>query len=142
MGVMMLTRISKKKVFFRNALAKIGLAKPLYKYNFSDSCPKGIVQDFSTDGMLGRLDARCVIQDALKDASIPHIYYSVDRVLTNTSTLDRHLQIWPDDAWGRELKKMTGLRKLFFSFGGILMGFDYYLYFEDLCELSAFQIVR
>ena len=138
----MLTRISKKKVFFRNALAKIGLAKPLYRYNFSASCPKGIIQDFSEDDMMGRLDARYAIQDALKDASIPHVYYSVDRVFTNTSTLGRHLHIWPDSEWGKELKKMTGLRKLFCSFGGMLMGFDYYLYFEDPCELSAFQIVR
>lgn len=138
----MLTRISKKEVFFRNLIAKFGLCHPLYKYNFSASCPKGIVTDFSIDGTTGRVDARFAIIQALTDASIPHVYYSIDTVLTNVRTLDRHFKIWPDSQWGQDLKNLKGLRKLIYSFGGMLMGFDYYLYFEDLNHLTAFQIVR
>lgn len=138
----MITRISKKKVFFRNFLAKLGLATPLYKYNFSASCPNGIITDFSEDGMIGRTDARDIIFKALKTASIEHVYYVVDEILTSTKTVDRHLAIYPDSDYGRKLKDATGWNKFMWRFGGILMGFDYSLYFEDESQIVAFQIVR
>lgn len=138
----MLTRVSKKKIFFRNLMAKIGLAKPLYSYDFSASCANGIVTDFSEDGMTGRMDARDIIIKALKDASIEHIFYSVDTVLTNFKTIDRHLAIYPESEYGARIKAATGWRKLIWRFGGVLMGFDYRLYFEDEGERLAFQFVR
>ena len=138
----MLTRISKKKFFFRNILAKIGLARALYKYDFSASCPGGIVSDFSEDGLIGRMDARDQIVQALKDASISHIYYSVDKVLTNISTIDRHLKVYPDSDYAKDLKAAKGLQKFMWRFGGMLFGYDYYLYFERESDITAFQIVR
>lgn len=123
-------------------MAKIGLAKPLYKYNFSSSCPNGIITDFSEDGMIGRVDARDIIFKTLKDASINHVFYDVDVIRTNTMTVDRHLAIYPDSQYGAELKQAKGWFKFWWRFNGMLMGFDYYLYFEDESEMIAFQIVR
>ena len=138
----MLTRISKKKFFFRNLMAKFGLATPLYKYDFSAASPKGIVSEWSEDGMIGRMEARDIIFRALKDASIDHIYYSVDKVLTNTNTVDRHLSIYPDSEYGAELKAAKGWFWFWWKFNGMLLGYDYFLYFENESDITAFQIVR
>lgn len=136
------TRISKKKVFFRNLMAKFGLTTPLYKYDFSAASPKGIVSEWSEDGMIGRMEARDIIFKALKACSIDHVYYSWDTVKTNLKTLDRHLSIYPDSEYAEELKNAKGLQKIFWRFGGLLLGHDYCLYFENEADIVAFQIVR
>src|SRR3546814_15822282 len=59
---------------------------------------------------------------ALKDASISHIYYSVDKVLTNISTIDRHLKVYPDSDYAKDLKAAKGLQKFMWRFGGMPFG--------------------
>lgn len=136
------TRISRKKLFFRNLLAKIGLAKPLYGFNFSATCPKGIISEFSEDGMIGRADAREEIKTILKDLNINHVYYIWDTITTNLRTLDRHMKIYPDSHYGAALKNAKGLQKFFWRYGGLGLGHDYYLYFEDENDCMAFQLMR
>lgn len=138
----MFIRISNRQVFFRNLLAKVGLAKPLYKYDFSASCPNGIVLDVSEYGMIGQNQAYRQILDILIKSGIDCVYYSVDKITANTKTVDRYLKIYPDSNWAQEIKNYTGWRKWLYSIGGVFIGFDYFLYFENECDRNVFILMR